>query len=66
MPRDFFKRAPADALLVSGTAITDVQSSLNATSAFNVATDGIFGQQNSRRAIRLPACTLPGDNRHGH
>ena len=45
MPRDFFRRPPHDALMVSGTVITDVQASLNATSAFSISTDGIYGQQ---------------------
>ena len=45
MSRDYFKRSAAGSPSPSGTVITDIQSSLNALSAFDISVDGVFGAQ---------------------
>jgi hypothetical protein len=48
MPRDYFSQTTGAS--VSGTVITDIQSSLNAVTAFAIGVDGIFGRQ-TRQAL---------------
>ena len=45
MSRDYLKRSAAGSPSPSGTVITDIQSSLNALSAFDISVDGVFGAQ---------------------
>jgi peptidoglycan hydrolase-like protein with peptidoglycan-binding domain len=45
MSRDFFKRPTADSRSVVGSIIADIQASLNAVTAFDIAADGVFGGQ---------------------
>ena len=45
MARDFFRRSTDGSQAVVGSVIEDIQSSLNAITAFGIKVDGIFGRQ---------------------
>jgi Putative peptidoglycan binding domain len=45
MPRNLFKKSAGGSQGVGGSIITDIQASLNAITAFDIAMDGAFGRQ---------------------
>jgi Putative peptidoglycan binding domain len=67
MSRDYFMRSTGGSPSVNGTVITDVQASLNAISAFDIAVDGAFGRQTQealtgfQTARNLPATGTVSD-----